>query len=90
VIFIVRHNGVYENHPDIFARDWPQNRASGIHCIHEHGVARNGWTVSLYVCPVAYSGYLPLPWFTILFALFLVPLVLIPVQVVRYFRQKRP
>ena len=30
------------------------------------------------------------PWFSVLFVLFLVPLVLIPVQVVRYFRQKRP
>jgi hypothetical protein len=29
-------------------------------------------------------------WFDVLFALFLVPLILIPVQVVRYFRQKRP
>jgi hypothetical protein len=29
-------------------------------------------------------------WFGVLFALFLVPLVLIPIQVVRYFRRKRP
>ncbi len=29
-------------------------------------------------------------WFDILFFLFLVPIILIPVQVVRYFRQKRP
>jgi hypothetical protein len=29
-------------------------------------------------------------WFDVLLALFLVPLVLIPIQVVRYFMQKRP
>ena len=29
-------------------------------------------------------------WFDVLFALFLVPLVFIPIQVVRYFRQNRP
>jgi membrane protein YdbS with pleckstrin-like domain len=29
-------------------------------------------------------------WFDVLFLLFLVPLVLIPIQIVRYFRRKHP
>jgi len=29
-------------------------------------------------------------WFDVLFVLFLVPLILIPIQVVRYFRRKHP
>jgi hypothetical protein len=29
-------------------------------------------------------------WFDVLFLLFLVPLILIPIQVVRYFRRKQP
>ena len=44
-----------------------------------------------YILLLRHSEYYPFTiWDLILIGLFLVPLVLIPIQIVRYFRQKRP